>query len=54
FIGEITGTDDPKERVFGTAAACAIAIAKGADILRVHDVAAIVDVSKVVDAIERS
>jgi dihydropteroate synthase len=54
FIGEITGKDDPKERVFGTAAACAIAIAKGADILRVHDVAAIVDVSKVVDAIERS
>ncbi len=54
FIGEITGKDDPKERVFGTAAACAIAIAKGSDILRVHDVAAIVDVSKVVDAIERS
>ena len=54
FIGEITGKDDPKERVFGTAAACAIAIAKRADILRVHDVAAIVDVSKVVDAIERS
>ncbi|MDB9427860.1 dihydropteroate synthase [Microcystis aeruginosa CS-555/01A07] len=54
FIGEITGKDDPKERVFGTVAACAIAIAKGADILRVHDVAAIVDVSKVVDAIERS
>ena len=54
FIGEITGKDDPKKRVFGTAAACAIAIAKGADILRVHDVAAIVDVRKVVDAIERS
>jgi dihydropteroate synthase len=54
FIGQITGKDDPKERVFGTAAACAIAIAKGADILRVHDVAAMVDVSKVVDAIERS
>lgn len=54
FIGEITGKDDPKERVFGTAAACAIAIAKGSDILRVHDVAAIVDVRKVVDAIERS
>ena len=54
FIGEITGKDDPKERVFGTAAACALAIAKGSDILRVHDVAAIIDVSKVVDAIERS
>jgi dihydropteroate synthase len=54
FIGQITGKDDPKERVFGTAAACAIAIAKGADILRVHDVAAMIDVSKVVDAIERS
>jgi dihydropteroate synthase len=54
FIGQITGKDDPKERVFGTAAACAIAITKGADILRVHDVAAMVDVSKVVDAIERS
>jgi dihydropteroate synthase len=54
FIGQITGKDDPKERVFGTAAACAIAIANGADILRVHDVAAMVDVRKVVDAIERS
>jgi dihydropteroate synthase len=54
FLGQITGKDQPKERIFGTAAACAIAIAKGADILRVHDVAEMVDVSKVVDAIERS
>jgi dihydropteroate synthase len=53
FIGQITGKDDPKERVFGTAAACAIAVAKGADILRVHDVSAMVDVSKIVDTIER-
>jgi dihydropteroate synthase len=41
------------ERVEGTAAAAAIGIAKGADILRVHDVKAITRVSRVSDAIIR-
>jgi dihydropteroate synthase len=38
FIGEVTGVDAPAERLFGTAAACAMAVAQGALALRVHDV----------------
>jgi dihydropteroate synthase len=43
----------PSERVEGTAAAVAIAISKGADIVRVHDVKEIVRVCRVSDAIMR-
>jgi len=43
----------PEERVEGTAAAVAIGISKGADIVRVHDVKAMVRVCKVSDAIMR-
>jgi dihydropteroate synthase len=53
FIGHLTGKDDPKERIWGTMAANCAAIAGGADILRVHDVAATVDLCKVADAIWR-
>ena len=42
------------ERVEGTAAAVAIAIAKGADIVRVHDVKEMVRVCRVSDAIMRT
>ena len=42
-----------EERVEGTAAAVAIAIAKGVDIVRVHDVAAMRKVAAVADAISR-
>ena len=38
FIGEVTGIEAPAERLFGTAAACAMAVAQGALALRVHDV----------------
>ncbi len=41
------------ERLEGTAAAVAIAIAKGADIVRVHDVAAMRKVAAVADAVSR-
>ncbi len=41
FIAELTGVETPAERVYGTAAACALAVAAGAQILRVHDVAAV-------------
>lgn len=54
FIGRILNQNDPKMRVWGTAAACCAAIAGSADILRVHDVAQISDVCKVADAIWRS
>jgi dihydropteroate synthase len=53
FIGRILNQNDPKMRVWGTAAACCAAIAGSADILRVHDVAQISDVCKVADAIWR-
>lgn len=54
FIGHLLDRPtDPKERVWGTAAACVGAIAGEADILRVHDVAEIRDVCRVADAIFR-
>jgi dihydropteroate synthase len=53
FIGQILSQPDPKERVWGTAAACCAAIAGGADLLRVHDIQ-MYDVCRVADAIWRS
>jgi dihydropteroate synthase len=38
FIGDVTGIRKAADRVFGTAAACALAVAQGALALRVHDV----------------
>ncbi len=54
FIGRILDRNDPKERIWGTAAACTAAIGGGADILRVHDVAPLWDVCRVADAIWRN
>jgi len=51
FLGKITGRDKPTDRVFGTAAAVARCVAAGASIVRVHDVAEMVDVVKVSRAI---
>lgn len=53
FIGHILKQPDPKQRVWGTAAACCAAIAAGSDILRVHDVLELHDVCRVADAIWR-
>lgn len=53
FLRPILHQNDPKERIWGTAAACYGAIARGADILRVHDVQQMYDVCRVADAIER-
>jgi dihydropteroate synthase len=53
FIGKILNQPDPTQRLWGTAAACCAAIANGADILRVHDVAEMVDVSRVADVMWR-
>jgi dihydropteroate synthase len=53
FIGKLTGLP-PEKRVFGTAATIALAIAKGADIVRVHDVRVMRDVAKVSDAVVRN
>ena len=40
FIGEITGLEEAKNRVFGTVAANVIAYERGATLFRVHDVRA--------------
>ncbi|BAY83685.1 dihydropteroate synthase [Calothrix parasitica NIES-267] len=54
FIGRILNQPDPKARVWGTAAACCAAIFNGADILRIHDVEQMRDVSMVADALMRT
>ncbi|NET57854.1 MAG: dihydropteroate synthase [Symploca sp. SIO2E6] len=53
-IGHILNQPHPKDRVWGTAAACCSAIAAGADLLRVHDVLEMRDVCLVADAIWRN
>lgn len=53
FIG-YTLDQPPQQRIEGTAASVAMAIARGADIVRVHDVAQIARVAKMTDAIVRS
>jgi len=53
FIGEITGRENPKDRVFGTAATTALAVAAGISIVRVHDVAETMDIIKMSNAICR-
>lgn len=53
FIGHILDQPNPKERVWGTAAACCAAIAGSADIIRVHDIREMRDVCRVADAIWR-
>ena len=52
FIGTITGGKNPSERIFGTAATVALCVAEGVSIVRVHDVAEMVDVMKVTKAIQ--
>ena len=51
FIGEITGKEEPAERIFGTAATIALCAAAGVSIVRVHDVAEMADVIEVANAI---
>ena len=52
FIGELTGRDT-EERLAGTIAANVLAIIGGADIVRVHDTAAAVDMVKVISAVKK-
>jgi len=51
FIGELTGKKTPADRLFGTAATVALCAAAGVSIVRVHDVAQMIDVIKVTQAI---
>lgn len=54
FLGPTLGHAPPAERVWGSAAAVAAAILGGAHIVRVHDVAEMVHVARVTDAIRHA
>jgi len=51
FIGEITGTDEPKRRLSGSVAVAIQSIARGAAVVRVHDVAETVQAIAITAAI---
>jgi len=51
FIGKILGDVVPSERMWGTAATVTASILGGAHIVRVHDVAEMVQVARVADAV---
>ncbi len=51
FIGKLTGRDAPEDRVAGSVAAAAMAVAHGASIVRAHDVRATVDAIAVAAAL---
>jgi len=51
FIGKLTGKEDPADRTFGTAAAVTLCAFAGVSIVRVHDVAKMIDVVKIANAI---
>ena len=51
FIGRVLGGAPVHERIFGTAATVAACILNGAHIVRVHDVAEMVQVARVADAV---
>ncbi|MFZ0034994.1 MAG: dihydropteroate synthase [Sedimentisphaerales bacterium] len=52
FVGKITGKENTADRIFGTAATVALCAAAGVSIVRVHDVAEMLDVVKVVNALK--
>lgn len=54
FLGRITGRDDPKQRLYGTIASNVLALAAGASVFRVHDVAAVRDALAVAAATLRA
>jgi dihydropteroate synthase len=51
FIGKLTGKENPADRIFGTAAAVALSAAAGVSIIRVHDIAKMLEVVKIAAAI---
>jgi dihydropteroate synthase len=51
-IGKLTGRE-PGDRVYGTVATTALAVAAGIDVVRVHDVVAARDAVAVADAVVR-
>jgi dihydropteroate synthase len=53
FIGVLTGSEDPADRLEGSLAAAVLAASLGADVVRGHDVAPTVRALRVADAIVR-
>jgi dihydropteroate synthase len=53
FIGRILGQPDPADRLTGSLAATAVAVANGTHIVRTHDVAATRQAMRVAEAIRR-
>jgi dihydropteroate synthase len=53
FLGTLTGTDDPTDRLEPSLAVAAWCAARGVDVVRAHDVRETVQVLAVVDAIAR-
>lgn len=53
FIGKVTGSEEPSNRIWGTAATMAAAVQGGADMVRVHDVSEMAKVTAMADAIWR-
>ena len=51
FIGAVLGEPRPRARLWGTAAVCALAVERGAAVLRVHDVGPIVHVARMAAAV---
>jgi dihydropteroate synthase len=51
FLGHTLGGATPEQRIWGTAATVAASILAGAHIVRVHDVAEMVQVARVTDAV---
>jgi len=51
FIGAVLAEPRPKARLWGTAAVCCLAIARGAAVLRVHDVCPVVQTARMAEAV---
>ena len=51
FIGAVLAEPRPRARLWGTAAVCGLAIARGAAVLRVHDVGPVVQTVRMVEAV---
>jgi len=54
FIAHLTGRADPADRLAGSLGATAVAVYNGAHLVRTHDVAATVDVVRVVEAMREA
>lgn len=52
FIGQVLSLESPAQRIWGTAATVAMAVADGVHILRVHDVAQMAQVAKMAYAVK--